>query len=119
MHACLASDLVDLCLIPEVEFKMADVFKYIDAVLAKKGYMVILTAEGAGRELVTTQDADGNMCFGDIGIYLRDEVNRYLKPKGGRSFYIDPSYIIRSAPVKPNDHVYCSRLALCGVHTAM
>lgn len=42
---------------------------------------------------------------------MRDTLNKYLKPKGGRTFYIDPSYIIRSVPVTPNDHIYCTRLA--------
>ena len=44
---------------------------------------------------------------------------RSLKPSGGRTFYIDPSYIIRSCPIAPNDHIYCSRLANDAVHTAM
>ena len=54
-----------------------------------------------------------------IGVCLRDSLNAYLKTKGGRTFYIDPSYIIRSVPVTPNDHIYCSRLANNAVHTAM
>ena len=46
-------------------------------------------------------------------------LNAYLKPSGGRCFYIDPSYIIRSVPPTPNDHIYCARLANNAVHTAM
>merc|ERR1712107_879703 len=78
-------------------------------------------AEGAGQELVGTGkvDSTGHTIYGDIGTHLRDEVNKYLKDKGGRSFYIDPSYIIRSVPIKPNDHIYCSRLARDAVHSAM
>merc|ERR1712232_615612 len=83
--------------------------------------MVIAVAEGAGQDLVSTGELDstGHTKYGDIGIYMRDAVNKYLKNKGGRSFYIDPSYIIRSVPVMPNDHIYCSRLARDAVHTAM
>ncbi len=33
--------------------------------------------------------------------------------------YIDPSYIIRSAPANPNDSIYCSRLGAHAVHAAM
>ncbi len=33
--------------------------------------------------------------------------------------YIDPSYIIRSAPANPNDTVYCTRLGANAVHAAM
>lgn len=120
-HAALASTIADLVLIPEVKFAMEDVYEHIDNVLSRKGFMVIAVAEGAGQELVSTGnlDASGHTVYGDIGIYMRDAVNAYLKPKGGRSFYIDPSYIIRSVPVRPNDHIYCTRLAHDAVHTAM
>ena len=33
--------------------------------------------------------------------------------------YIDPSYIIRSAPANANDSVYCARLGAHAVHAAM
>ena len=33
--------------------------------------------------------------------------------------YIDPSYIIRSAPANPNDSKFCSLLAQNAVHAAM
>jgi 6-phosphofructokinase 1 len=33
--------------------------------------------------------------------------------------YIDPSYIIRSAPAEPNDSLYCARLGANAVHAAM
>jgi len=65
------------------------------------------------------KDATGHTIYGDIGTHLRDEVNKHCKPYGGRSFYIDPSYIIRSCPIRPNDHIYCSRLSRNAVHTAM
>lgn len=121
MMAAQASTIVDLVLIPEVTFKIEDVLAHVDAVVERKGFMVIVVAEGAGQELVATgkKDATGHTIYGDIGTYMRDSVNKHLKPKGGRSFYIDPSYIIRSVPIGPNDHVYCSRLARDAVHTAM
>ena len=120
-HAALASNLVDLVLIPEVEVDMDDVLTYVDATIARKGHMVIVVAEGAGQRHVATgkKDASGHTIYGDIGIYLRDTLNAYLKPKGGRTFYIDPSYIIRSVPPTPLDHVYCVRLANNAVHTSM
>lgn len=121
MFATLASDLVDLCLIPEVKFNMSDVFDHVDKTIERKGHCVIAVAEGAGQDLVSTSEKDetGHTKYGDIGTFLRDEVNKHLKDKGGRSFYIDPSYIIRSAPVKAQDHVFCGRLATDAVHTAM
>jgi 6-phosphofructokinase 1 len=33
--------------------------------------------------------------------------------------YIDPSYIIRSAPANPADSIYCERLGDAAVHAAM
>ena len=80
------------------------------------------------QEYVATgqKDATGHTVYGDIGVFLRDTLNTYLKSaeappasRGGRTFYIDPSYIIRSVPVTPNDHIYCTRLANNSVHTAM
>ena len=82
---------------------------------------MIAVAEGAGQEHVATgqKDSSGHTVYGDIGTFLRDHLNAHLKPTGGRTFYIDPSYIIRSCPIAPNDHIYCSRLANDAVHTAM
>jgi len=121
MNASLASTIVDLCLIPEVQFKMEDVMDHIDTTLAKKDFMVIAVAEGAGQEHVATgqKDSTGHTVYGDIGTFMKKEVNNHLKESGGRCFYIDPSYIIRSVPIRPNDHIYCARLARDAVHTAM
>jgi len=121
VNAALASNIVDLVMIPEVQVNLDDVLAYVDDVIERKGYMVIAVAEGAGQEHVATGqlDATGHTVYGDIGTFMRDLVNKHLKPKGGRSFYIDPSYIIRSVPIDPNDHIYCSRLANDAVHTAM
>lgn len=121
MHAALASTIVDLVMIPEVDVEMAEVLKHVDQTLARKDFMVIAVAEGAGQKFVATgkTDSTGHTVYGDIGTYLKDSVNSHLKVSGGRSFYIDPSYIIRSVVIRPNDHIYCSRLARDAVHTAM
>eukprot|EP00419_Tripos_fusus_P020874 CAMPEP_0172760132 /NCGR_PEP_ID=MMETSP1074-20121228/169046_1 /TAXON_ID=2916 /ORGANISM="Ceratium fusus, Strain PA161109" /LENGTH=264 /DNA_ID=CAMNT_0013594053 /DNA_START=18 /DNA_END=812 /DNA_ORIENTATION=+ len=122
MHAALASTLVDLVMIPEVNVKLEDVYSHVDKVLARKGFMVIAVAEGAGQEFVSTgeKDATGHTKYGDVGTFMRDNLNKHLKEKGcGRCFYIDPSYIIRSVAIRPNDHIYCSRLSRDAVHTAM
>merc|ERR1711908_193348 len=97
------------------------IMAHVDATIARKGHMVMAVAEGAGQEFVATNEKDstGHTIYGNIGEFLKAEVNAHLKPSGGRSFYIDPSYIIRSVPIRPNDHIYCSRLARDAVHTAM
>mmetsp|Transcript_55793 Transcript_55793/g.141244 ORF Transcript_55793/g.141244 Transcript_55793/m.141244 type:complete len:455 (+) Transcript_55793:76-1440(+) len=121
MFAALASDIVDLCLIPEVDVSLEDIMAHVDRTVERKGHMVIAVAEGALQKFVATgkRDATGHVVYGDIGTFLRDKVNEHMKPRGGRSFYIDPSYIIRSAPIRPHDHTFCSRLAIDAVHTAM
>merc|ERR1719253_93969 len=121
MNASRASTIVDLCLIPEVSFRLEDVMSHVEGVIKKKGFCVVVVAEGAGQDHVATGavDSTGHTKYGDIGTFLRDAINAHLKDKGGRSFYIDPSYIIRSCPIRPNDHIYCSRLANDAVHTAM
>eukprot|EP00927_Polykrikos_kofoidii_P082668 TRINITY_DN8268_c0_g1_i1.p1 TRINITY_DN8268_c0_g1~~TRINITY_DN8268_c0_g1_i1.p1 ORF type:complete len:459 (+),score=82.25 TRINITY_DN8268_c0_g1_i1:79-1455(+) len=120
MEAARASTLADAVLIPEIPFELEEVHKHIDKVLDRKGHCVVIVAEGAGQNYVATgeKDSTGHDKYGDIGTFMRDSVNKYLKPKGGRSFYIDPSYIIRSVPATPTDHIYCSRLANDAVHTA-
>jgi len=120
-HAALACGLVDLCLVPEVEVELDDICAFVDATIAAKGHMVIVVAEGAAQKHVATgkKDASGHTVYGDIGVFMRDMLNKHLKPQGGRTFYIDPSYIIRSVPANPIDHIYCSRLANNAVHTAM
>lgn len=89
-----------------------------------RGHAVILVAEGAGQALVPKlgeKDASGNVKFYDIGIFLKDEIKRFFKKEGIEMNikYIDPSYIIRSAPANPNDSIYCSRLGAHAVHAAM
>merc|ERR1719379_3292253 len=89
-NAVIASTIVDLALIPEVTFKLEEVMKHLEDTVKRKGYAVVVVAEGAGQEHVATgeKDSTGHTKYGDIGIFLRDKINAYLKDKGGRSFYI-------------------------------
>lgn len=121
MHAALATTIADVVLVPEVPFKVEDVLKHVENTLDTKGFCVMIVAEGAGQEHVSTgeKDATGHTVYGDIGTFMRDSVNSFLKDKGGRSFYIDPSYILRSVPIRPLDHVYCGQLSRGAVHVAM
>ena len=90
MHAATAADVVDLCMIPEVKVDMKDVIEHVDATLAKKKYMVIAVAEGAGQELVSTgkQDDTGHTVYGDIGVFLKDTLNKHLIPS---CIYFEPT----------------------------
>jgi 6-phosphofructokinase 1 len=85
---------------------------------------MLLVAEGAGQHLMPQtgeRDASGNLKFSDIGIFLKERITEYFKKEGIPMSlkYIDPSYIIRSAPANPNDSIYCSRLGAHAAHAAM
>lgn len=130
-NAAIASNVADLVLIPEIPFKMQEVVTYLEEVVKQKKHAVVIVAEGAGAEMLKEAGqaqarggagaalASGGAITGDIGTYLRDAVNKHLKPMGGRSFYIDPSYIVRSVAATPTDHEFCTRLAHNAVHAAM
>jgi 6-phosphofructokinase 1 len=66
-------------------------------------------------------DAGGNLKLADVGTYLRDRIIKYFEDKKMDISlkYIDPSYVIRSAPANPVDSIYCERLGNAAVHAAM
>ena len=43
------SGAVDVCLIPEVTFKLEKLYQYVEQVLDRQGYAVVCVAEGAGQ----------------------------------------------------------------------
>lgn len=132
IHTALATHEANFVLIPEVRFEMAGtngLLAHLETRLQKRRHAVIVVAEGAGQELLETKDgngnpvvdASGNFKLGDIGVYLKDRILDYFKARGleVNLKYIDPSYIIRSAPACPTDSVYCERLGNNAVHAAM
>ncbi len=126
-HTALAINDVNFVLIPEVPFDLSGkngLLKHLEDRLKSRSHAVILVAEGAGQELLAKTggtDASGNTKLSDIGIFLKDEIGTYFKEKNTETTikYIDPSYIIRSAPANPNDSLYCARLGTNAVHAAM
>jgi 6-phosphofructokinase 1 len=119
-YATLASQQVNFCLVPEVPFPLEGSSGFLEALghrIALRKHAVIVVAEGAGQNLLTTDptatDASGNRRLGDIGIFLRDKINHFFKSRNTPITlkYIDPSYAIRSVPASPQDNVYCSILA--------
>lgn len=122
-YASLASGDVNLCLIPEVSFKLGDVTGFLEERLERKSHAVIVVAEGAGQELVASEgeDASGNRKRGDIGTFLKHAISAHFeklkKPVAVK--YIDPSYTIRSAAATADDSVFCFQLAENAVHAAM
>ena len=123
-YAALATSDVNFCLVPEVPFTLESFLPALKEKLERTSHAVIVAAEGAGQNLLgicQERDASGNLRFGDIGIFLRDEIKAYFKREGMeiQLKYIDPSYIIRSVPANPKDSVFCLLLGHNAVHAGM
>jgi 6-phosphofructokinase 1 len=128
-NAALAMPEVNFVLVPEIEFDLygeRGLFESVRKRLVKKRHCVIVVAEGAGQQLfkqehLQAKDASGNLLHHDIGVFLKEEFTRYCKEVNftANVKYIDPSYIIRSAPASPSDSIFCNKLGLHGVHGAM
>jgi 6-phosphofructokinase 1 len=126
-HTALASHEVNFVLIPEVPFNLEGYngfLTHLEKRIVSKHHAVIMVAEGAMQEQLLTEkklDAGGNIKMADVGTYLRDRITKYFDEKKIEINlkYIDPSYIIRSAPANPVDSIYCERLGNAAVHAAM
>lgn len=122
--AALAYNDVNYCLIPELSFTLDGFLESLEQRLDKKGHAVIVVGEGAGQHLMQStneRDASGNVRFGDIGVFLRDRINEYLKGlrKEINLKYIDPSYTIRSVRANAHDSAFCLLLGQNAVHAGM
>jgi 6-phosphofructokinase 1 len=125
-HTSLAINDVNFVLIPEVPFALEGengFLAHLERRLDNRHHAVVLVAEGAGQNLISGdgQDASGNRKLGDIGVYLKERIAAFFKerPLDVNIKYIDPSYIIRSAPANPVDAIYCARLGSNAAHAAM
>ena len=126
--ATLASQEVNLCLIPEVPFALEGEGGFLEVLkerILARGHAVIVVAEGAGQELmgeeVDDRDASGNIRHQDIGVFLKDRITSYFAGLGlpTNLKYFDPSYFIRSVPANGDDSLLCNALARHAVHAAM
>jgi len=126
-HTALAMSDVNFCLIPENPFDLEGkkgFLTHLKKRILDREHAVILVAEGAGQDLMGESketDLSGNKKLNDIGIFLKKKIAEFFKKENieVNIKYIDPSYIIRSAPANPNDSIYCSRLGAHAVHAAM
>jgi len=122
--ATLAYNDVNYCLIPEVPFTLEGFFKSLEERLDNKGHAVVVVGEGAGQALMgktQQRDASGNIRFGDIGSFLRDQINAHFRGAGKEINlkYIDPSYMIRSVPANAHDSAFCLLLGQNAAHAGM
>ncbi|GAB4820285.1 hypothetical protein N2152v2_007331 [Parachlorella kessleri] len=144
VKASLAFGQVDVCLIPEVKFRLegeGGLLAYVQQVLDSKGHAVICVSEGAGlvssgplggrlpgvTEDITPDeghngsdveavDDDWPAAHKDVGAWLKKQLKSKLKDADVK--YIDPSYLIRSVPANSNDRLYCKSLGHSAVHAA-
>lgn len=126
-QSALSCQEVNFVLVPEDPFELEGengFLAHLEARMRRRGYSVIVAAEGAGQELLEASgqtDASGNVKLGDFGLFLKDKIVQHFKSKGIEPTlkYIDPSYIIRSVPANANDRIYCSFLGINAVHAGM
>jgi 6-phosphofructokinase 1 len=123
--ATVASQEVNFCLIPEVPFKLDNFLAALKARILKRAHAVIVVAEGVGQEWLggadAARDASGNVKLGDIGSFLRGQIEAYFKAEKTPIVmrYLDPSYHIRSGPANSEDSILCDLFARNAVHAAM
>jgi 6-phosphofructokinase 1 len=125
--ATLASGEANFCFIPEVPLVLEGERGFLAQLkrrLKAREHAVVVVAEGAGQHLLEAEnerDASGNRRLADIGLYLKERIERYLKAQGMPTSvkYFDPSYYIRSLPASAVDSLLCERFARGAVHAAM
>jgi 6-phosphofructokinase 1 len=125
--ATVASGEANFCFIPEVPFELEGPDGFLARLrrrLDAREHAVVVVAEGAGQHLLEREggtDASGNPKLADIGVYLKDQIEKYLKSEGVPTSvkYFDPSYYIRSLPAAAVDSLLCERFARAAVHAAM
>jgi 6-phosphofructokinase 1 len=127
-NAALSIQEVNFVLIPEMKFELYGPYGFLKALrkrLEQRHHCLIVVAEGAGQHFFESEtqqlDASGNVKNKDIGLYLKEKIKEEFESKEFpfSMKYIDPSYIIRSAPANANDSKFCSLLAQNAVHAAM
>jgi 6-phosphofructokinase 1 len=126
-QASLASELVNMCFIPENPVTLDIVKMLIETRFKFSTHCVICVAEGFGQEWFNVEgqgkDASGNAKLVDIGAYLSKEIGKWLKThekfSSGVVKYIDPSYMVRGCAPNASDASFCVHLANLAVHEAM
>jgi 6-phosphofructokinase 1 len=126
--ATLASQDVNVTLIPEVQFALdgpRGLLVALERRVRERGHALVVVAEGAGQDLLVDmeagRDASGNVKLKDIGPYLRARIEAHFAAAGLPLVmrYIDPSYLVRSSPANAADSILCDQFARHAVHAAM
>jgi 6-phosphofructokinase 1 len=127
-YAALSIAETNFVLVPEMVFDLHGPKGFLQALrsrLENRHHALIVVAEGTGQHFFDKEnmekDASGNVLNKDIGLFLKEKISVEFKKQNFPVTikYIDPSYIIRSAPANANDSKFCSLLAQNAVHAAM
>jgi len=127
-NAALSIQEVNFVLIPEMKFDLYGPYGFLKSLkkrLETRHHALVVVAEGAGQHFFEEEpkqlDASGNIKNKDIGLFLKEKIKEEFDSKEFPFSlkYIDPSYIIRSAPANANDSKFCSLLAQNAVHAAL
>jgi 6-phosphofructokinase 1 len=128
-HAALANSDANFCFIPEVPLVLEGENGFLSSLerrLDSRHHAVIVVAEGAGQNVTENSgpqktDASGNIALQDIGLILKEQIERHFKDKNKPIAlkYIDPSYMIRSLTADSNDAAFCLMLGQSAVHAGM
>ncbi|KAL7718755.1 6-phosphofructokinase [Entamoeba marina] len=126
LYASVASGDVNIVLIPELPITIEEICSMVEKRLYTKEHIVIVIAEGACQDLKPKnidlgKDKSGNAVHWDAVNYIKQQIHEYLEKKSIEHTikFIDPSYMIRSAPCSASDAHFCLCLANAAVHTAM
>jgi 6-phosphofructokinase 1 len=126
--AALANQEANFVLVPESPFPLEGENGFLRALelrMLSRGHALVVVAEGAGQHLFAREkverDASGNVRYQDIGVFLRQRIERYFDERGIEINlkYIDPSYTIRSVPANAWDRTLTDRMSRNAVHAAM
>ncbi len=126
--AALASQDANFVLIPEVPFRLEGENGFLSSLeerVLSKNHALVVVAEGAGQDLMekdqSRTDASGNLLHEDIGLFLRDSIQRHFRSRNIpiNLKYIDPSYYIRSVPANTGDRILSDQMARMAVHAGM
>lgn len=130
-HAVLASREANFLLVPEVEFELHGnngFLAHLYRRLLARRHAVVVVAEGAGQNLVREdhaeselKDPSGNVRLKDIGLFLQERIREYFRLMNVPITlkYIDPGYLIRSAPATASDSLFAGILGQMAVHAGM
>jgi len=127
-NAALASRDANFVLVPEEDFDLEGDKGFLASLerrLKARGHAVIVVAEGSGQRfflnLPQDRDASGNVKKGDIGLFLKEHIERHFQSKNIsiNLKYIDPSYVIRSVVANATDSIFCGFLSQMAVHAGM